>query len=708
VLFRSVADADQAPVPRAEVARLLGPDVPADVLDTALATLRARALVWEAEGPHQAHPVDGAGAAAAPKRTGAAGGGGAAARGGVPYSLVPAARDVVPRFPGGLGRSATGVAGSSALPQVLAEVDADERRVLDALAAGPPIGRSRAADPSGPVARLLAKGLLLRVDQETVELPRQVGLALRGDRPLGSLALHPPPLDVRDRDTDTVDRTAGGAALDLLRRVEALITFWGTAPPPLLRSGGVGVRDLRRAAREIDTDEPTAAFLIELAAGADLVAPSEGVTPDWLPTTQADVWLTGGPETRWSLLARTWLELPRLPGLVGRKDDAGKPINALSDGARRPLAPRDRRRVLDGLAELPPGHAAATPAQLADVLAWRAPRRGGRLRDEVVTWTLAEATTLGVVALDALSDPGRALLDDPDRLVAALRATLPAPIDHVLLQADLTAVAPGPLEAGLARELDLAADVESAGGATVYRFSEPSIRRALDAGRSATDLHHLFATRSATPVPQGLTYLVDDVARRHGRLRGGAAAAFLRSDDEVLLAEVLAHPDAPGWELRRIAPTVLVSAISLVELMDALRTAGFSPAAEGTAGEVLDLSARGRRTAPRRRGTRTGPPALDDTQVDALVTRMRSGETIAGLRRGAEAFANGSTVDLLRSAVVERRMVWIGFVDRHGMRGERVLAPVSVGGGVVEGRGNDGAVHRLPLSHITSIALVEG
>ena len=105
----------------------------------------------------------------------------------------------------------------------------------------------------------------------------------------------------------------------------------------------------------------------------------------------------------------------------------------------------------------------------------------------------------GVVALDALSDPGRALLTAPDRLVAALRATLPAPIDHVLLQADLTAVAPGPLEAGLARELDLAADVESAGGATVYRFSEPSIRRALDAGRSATDLHHLFATRSATP-----------------------------------------------------------------------------------------------------------------------------------------------------------------------------------------------------------------
>ena len=210
-------------------------------------------------------------------------------------------------------------------------------------------------------------------------------------------------------------------------------------------------------------------------------------------------------------------------------------------------------------------------------------------------------------------------------------------------------------------------------------------------------------------MPQALTYLVDDVARRHGRLRGGPAAAFLRSDDEVLLTEVLAHPDAPLWELRRIAPTVLVSGLPLVELMSVLRAAGFGPAAEGAAGEVVDLLDRGRRTAPRRSGARvTGPPELDDAQVAALVSRLRSGEAVAGMRRGAEAFANGSTVDLLRSAVVERRTVWIGFVDRHGVRNERVIAPVSVGGGVVEGRAEDGAVHRLPLARITSIALVDG
>ncbi len=670
-----VAGADSAPVPRAEVARLLGPDVPDAVPERALDALRARAIVW----------------------------------GDAELSAVPAARDVVPRHPGGLGRPATGPAGSSALPELLAAVEPDERKVLDALAAGPPLGRSRAGDdPRSAVGRLLAKGLLLRVDAETVELPRQVGLALRGDRPLGPLAVTPPDVAARARGADVVDATAAGAALAVLRQVELLLAAWGRTPPPVLRSGGLGVRDLRRTARDIDADEAVTALLVEIAVAGDLVAEGDGAGPEWLPTTAADGWLAAGPEVRWSQLARTWLALPRLPGMVGRRDDAGRPINALSDGVRRPLAPRDRRRILAGLAELPPGTAPGSAAALADLLAWRAPRRGGRLRDEVVAWTVAEGTALGVVALDAISAPGRALLADPDRTVAALRAVLPDPVDHVLLQADLTAVAPGPLEAGLARELDLMAEVESAGGATVYRFTEQTVRRALDAGRSAADLHHLLERRSATPVPQGLTYLVDDVARRHGRLRGGAAAAFLRSDDEVLLAEVLAHPDSIGLELRRIAPTVVVSPLPLAELLGALRAAGFTPVAEDPAGAVLDLVDPGRRTSPARRGPDRGlPPEPDAGQLAALVARMRSGDALVSVRRGA---TNGHAdkLDVLRTAAERNLTVWLGFVDGHGVAAERVLRPVVVGGGVVEGLdAADGARHRVPLHRITSIALVQ-
>ncbi len=126
----------------------------------------------------------------------------------------------------------------------------------------------------------------------------------------------------------------------------------------------------------------------------------------------------------------------------------------------------------------------------------------------------------------------------------------------MLLQADLTAVAPGPLEPDLARRLQVAAEVESRGGATVYRFTAPSVRRALDVGWTAAELHAFVAGVSRTPVPQPLTYLIDDTARTYGTVRVGHAEAFVRADDEAALTELLAHPQAASLGLRRLAPTV--------------------------------------------------------------------------------------------------------------------------------------------------------
>ncbi|ANY07131.1 helicase-associated domain-containing protein [Pseudonocardia sp. HH130630-07] len=640
-------------------------------------------------------------------------------------AVIPAASEVVGQWPAGLGRDGSGVVATVALDELLAGVTSDERRVLEVLAQGPPIGRSRgASEGSGPVGALVSKGLLVRRDTETVELPRQVALALRGDRPMGrDVDVTRPDVTVRERDPKTVDGTGAGAALEFLRRVDKVLEMLGAEAPGVLRSGGFGVRELRRAAKAADTDEATAALILEILLGADLIGDTESLTPEWLPTPEADVWAAGPEESRWAVLARTWLELPRLPGVVGRRDEADKPVNALSDGPRRPPAPRDRRRILQALADLPDGTAVGSAEDLAQVLAWAAPRRGGRLRDEMVGWTVEEGTVIGVVALDAMTTAGRVLLDPatrearhPTEAAAALHAALPAPVEEILLQADLTAVAPGRLSADLAHELAVLADVESAGGATVYRFTEQSLRRALDTGRTAEDVREFLTARSRTPVPQTLTYLVDDVARRHGRLRGGAVASFLRSDEEVLLSEVLAHEGTRELGLRRIAPTVVVSALPLAEVLDGLRAAGFSPAAEDDGGAVLDLKARGRRAESRRRGAnaRTGGVVHDGTSVRAeeLVERLRAGDALAGVRRSVAGRreATGSTGNLasLQAAVREGRTVWIGFVDAHGVAGDRVLAPTSVGGGVVEGRDIiNGELRRIQLHRITAIAQVE-
>jgi hypothetical protein len=684
-----VSGADTAPRSRQAVEQLLGRDVPTRRIQQALDAMRCRALIW---GDDDA------------------------------LCVVPAARQVLGPYPGGLGRPAADLTGVD-LDAVLTELPGDELAVLRALAAGPPVGTSRDATdvvPLGrartPVQRLLARGLLRRVDAGTVELPAQVGLALRADHPLGAFELDEPSLPTRQQKPSLVNSTAAGAALDLLRHTEKLLAGWSADPPPMLRSGGLGIRDVRRTARLLDVEEATVALVVELAVAAGLVTwTDEGTGPQlWLPTVAADAWLAAPPHRRWAILAPAWLELPRLPGLARTRDDKDRPLAALSEELRQPRAPAQRRQILELIAELPAGRGIQRPEELAAVLAWRAPRRDGRRREEVVSWTVQEATVLGILALGALSIAGRTLLRDGATAASAvLAASLPEPVNHVLVQADRTVVAPGPLEPQLAREIGLVADIESSGAATVYRVTEDTVRRALDAGRCAAELHELFRTRSSTPVPQSLSYLIDDVARRHGRLRGGAAAAFLRCDDGALLTELLAHPVAARCGLRQLAPTVLVSPLSLAALLDEVRGAGFLPAAEGAGGEVVDLRAGARRARVRPAPTRraAAPPTPSAEQLAALLAALRAGDAAATSRRGPAvtngAVSTSATLELLQGAAHAGSNVCIGYVDSRGMASRRIVRPVSVGGGVLEGfdRSAEG-LRRFPLHRITSAAVM--
>ncbi|MBV9843828.1 MAG: helicase-associated domain-containing protein [Kutzneria sp.] len=676
-----VLDADRTAVTAQAVARLFSGQASAGEVDTAIQLLRELAILW---GPDDE------------------------------LSVVPTARDVASPFPCGLGRPADHLDGVDP-HSALAGLSEQEHRLLAALAAGPPVGKTRDAEQAvplelarTPVQRLLAMGLLLPRDIETVELPRQVGLALRGDRPVGAVTVTEPALTMAPHDVFTVDSAGAGEALTVIRQIEDLLRLWSDEPAPVLRSGGLGVRELRRVVRALEVDEPRAALLTELAVGAGLVGESEDAEPEWVPTTLTDSWLASSQEQRWASIAGGWLELPRLPGLIGTRDGRDRAIGPLTEDLRRPAAPAERRRVLQVLADLPPGMASADPGEIVALLSWRAPRRGGRLRDEIVRWTCAEATVLGLVALGAITSAGRALLTDgPTAAAKQVAEAMPESVDHVMVQADLTVVAPGPLEPELAAEMALVADVESAGGATVYRVGEDSVRRALDAGRTAAELHEMFRNRSRTPVPQSLSYLIDDVARRHGRLRGGAAGSFLRCDDPVLITEVLLNPLTESLELRQIAPTVLVSPLPLSDVIDGLHAAGLAPAAERADGTPLDLRPAGRRIPHRVRSARnrTSPAGVDEAQLAAAVSRMRAGDSAAAAPKGATVSA---TVELLRSAVRQRRGVWLGFVDSRGVASQRVVEPVSIAGGVLEGVDRSaGDTRRYPLHLITSAALVE-
>lgn len=536
-----------------------------------------------------------------------------------------------------------------------------------------------------PAEQLLARGLLLRLDQERVVLPREVGLVIRDGRLYAPGALDPPPLTGPRHDPALVDRTAAGATLEVVRLVERLLEGWSSAPPPVLRTGGVGVRDLRRTAKFLEVDDGVAALLIECAAGAGLVGAED---ESWLPTAGFDAWSRADPAARWARLATAWLDSTRLPALVGTRDERNKVRCALGPGLDRPDARRTRRLILAAFAGADAGVAPDT-ATIVAYVHWSALRRTARLGTDAVEAILAEAGSLGLTGLGALSEPGRALRADadPDEVAAVLRPHLPEPIDHVLLQADLTAIAPGPLRVDLANELGLVADAESHGGATVFRFSDASIRRGFDRGWSAADVHDLLARASRTPVPQPLSYLVDDVARRHGHLRAGSASAYLRSDDEAALSTLLADRRAAELGLRRIAPTVLVSANSVDSLVDALRNLGYAPVAESPTGAIAISTPQARRAEQGMQRYRLREPVPLETDVLAAAVRAVRASDKARANRPVDAggylprTASTRAVDILRDALGAGVTVWLGYVDQHGSLSDRLVDPVRIEGG---------------------------
>ncbi len=646
--------------------------------------------------------------------------------------------------PSALRRLAEHLGRPEIIEQLLADAPDGVLAVLDRLTWGPPVGQvmdaerpARVATARRPVDWLLARGLLAVADAAHVVLPREVGLALRGGRVHRSPQPRPPALRSQRLDAATVTSAASAAAVEAVRLVDALGDLWGAGPPPVLRSGGLGVRELRRVASALDLDETRAALVVELSYAAGLVADDGEAEPRWGPTPALDAWRVGDTGERWAELAAAWLASSRCPRLVGTRDSRDATRAALSPAIDRAAAPAVRAWILRALAEVRPagGQGNGTPAAgglaavdaeaMRPALDWAVPRRAGPTRDAMVGWTLDEADWLGVTGRGALARHARPLLADPPDLAAAagvLEEGLPEPVDRILLQADLTAVAPGPLAPDLARELELIADVESRGGATVYRFSPSSIRRGLDAGRSADDLLTLLTGHASTAVPQPLQYLITDIARRHGRMRVSAATAYIRADDEAALAALLADRRAASLRLRRLAPTVLAAQAPPQVVLEVLRELGLAPAAESPDGELLLGLPRAYRTPARARPRPLSPlpPPPPVHALSAAVQALRAADDAASARARAEALAGVDpdqapplaamdplgVLAVLRDAAARRRPVWIGYADATGTPSRRLVQPLHVEAGRVDAfdRGTQ-EIRSFSVHRVTGVAL---
>jgi len=613
--------------------------------------------------------------------------------------VVRPVREAFEPYPGGLAPPSARPMSDPQIDAALEACGAEARAILQRLLWSP-TGAVRHADrtvtttsASSPIERLLSRQLLRPLDSETVIIPREVAWRLRGGRFTAEpVAAEPPLITGRSRNLDLADRAAAGAAFALLHDIELVAQHLESGPHKLLRGGGLATRDVAALAQHLGADPAHAAFVIECAAAARLVAPAK--TAALLPTADYDQWLGCDAPIRWRHVAEAWLAADRF---FARSGEAGG--HPLGQEAYAPSAAGLRMTVLRLVAKAEPG-TVLDRDQLAEVAVWHRPRlnQGPLTARQLVQWTWREASWLGLAALDAASSFARVLLQPGQPMPTELAELFPAPVTRFVIQTDLTAVTAGPLEHEVAAELRMLADQESRGGGGVYRFSATSLRRAFDLGWSVAEVQHWLERHSTTEVPQPLRYLVGDVARRHGSIRIGPAGCYVRLADQAQAAVLLAHPAASELGLRAVAPGVLVAAVDEDELVPLLRELGHTPAVENSAGEVIVTQPPSRATLQPAEPDRAASAA---EVAAALLARERLHRAKG---QPAATTATEGTVEQLRSATRAAMPVLVIYVNADGSRAERELAPLDLTAGAVRAVDRHSAqIVTIPLARIASV-----
>ncbi len=406
--------------------------------------------------------------------------------------------------------------------------------------------RMQELPPEHPIQQLLTKQLFYLVDGQTIRLNERVARILTGAYvpPAGGLYAHPTAHTPSIPLSPSPERTSLSSAADraiaqepqfqqwisshIQRILDLRTTLAFTAEQPLksLAKGGVGVREVSTLAKRanlsadiatehlatlhqlgfINTAEPVSSFSFEHLCSAT----DSGL--DFLDTDMA---------TAWAAQLVGWLRSnirPRIGSDLNlcHPDDTDSEAALLRAStapifAAYPEAATDLDVFHQALARDLPFVSMTVPAHVVEAihaealslgLQWIAPL----IADVANRWTLYDPT-------NELHGNRTAALRETFSTV--LQPLLPQPVTYVVVQSDLTILAPGLLTADDTALLAAFADCESPGLASVWRVSAASIHRAIQRGVDSATILDFLHTRSATPIPQALDYLIHDAASAH-------------------------------------------------------------------------------------------------------------------------------------------------------------------------------------------------
>ena len=263
----------------------------------------------------------------------------------------------------------------------------------------------------------------------------------------------------------------------------------------------------------------------------------------------------------------------------------------------------------------------------------------------------------------------------------------PAPATRVILQGDLSIVAPGPVNTQVHRQLDLVAQSEDLGLACRFRLSMNSVLHAMETGLSSEAISDLLEQLSSSKLPQPMHYLIGEVQRKFGELRVSEfeTGALLKAKDPIVLAQISNEATLNSLMLKRSADG-LVSRLAPELIYFNLRDAGYP---------VVMVDGEGQIISPRVRQQIeiASNPDLNLALAKSLMTQeAREPDAEDQLRQLQFALKNKLKVGLR--------------VDMPEGELEFQMTPLGIAGGRFRGRDVEKEAERtLPLSRIKAVWL---
>ncbi len=338
---------------------------------------------------------------------------------------------------------------------------------------------------------------------------------------------------------------------DLVATIDRCLTYWASEPPNVLKNGDKRFAKtvIRATAKSLGVSPAVVELVSEVVIELELVlrntvaASGRGrrrvVDEVWLADPDVvEAWSATPMIDRWLHLVARW---------------------ATEAGDERAVA--CRQVALYELLRL-------------DAVAWESAEAAaswlehrfaplGDVDDFAAVLNEAQALELMTQPTVALTELGRLALTEPS---TAANLTF-GRADSVIIQPDLSVIAPPDLDPGIAAELAEYATLESRSGATTYRLDEKLITRAAQSGQSGEEIIQFLEAISAVALSDTVLRMVQDSVAQADRFEIHGAASVLVADDPVDLATAVRVRAA---KLTPISDTVALSLLDPTKLRAAL------------------------------------------------------------------------------------------------------------------------------------------